>query len=169
MCSNYILHQQHVEEFVVEWLLSLAWVTESFCMSLEGKHEQIIVFRFQWYWLCAMLTNCYVCWIRRFLFEVCRFQFMEWSSPIHAICIQKGRCFKPHCKAVEWARPIRKVNRLPRSRIAAWVWVSTLGSIKHILGFFLCFNMKKIEHLVACENSNPLSVRFHSHVVRFLY
>ena len=44
MRSNYILHQQHVEDLVVEWVLSIAWVTESLCMSLEGKHEQILVF-----------------------------------------------------------------------------------------------------------------------------
>ena len=52
MRSNYILHQQHVEDLVAEWVLSIAWVTESLCMSLEGKHEQIITFRFQWYLLC---------------------------------------------------------------------------------------------------------------------
>ena len=61
MRSNYLLHQQHVEDLDGECVLSTAWVIESLCLSLEGKHEQIIVFRFSGidYLLC-MQTVMYV-------------------------------------------------------------------------------------------------------------
>ena len=43
----------------------------------SGCYQLQLCFDLQWYWLCAMHTNCHVCWFRRFLFEVRRFQFMD--------------------------------------------------------------------------------------------
>ena len=61
MCINYSLHKHHVEDFDGEWVLTIAWVTESLCLLLEGKHEPIISLRFQWYALFIIFVWCMHC------------------------------------------------------------------------------------------------------------